>query len=119
MVPPRVSRPIGAPAKISRHCCRMDSPSLGVTFFLWIARNPLKSPESDEEIQENPRKSKPVSLVFLGLAWVRLGGIWRKAAEKTEIRAETALPMMLSRNPSPMGFAAQARPSRNASTPAL
>src|SRR5208283_706482 len=29
MVPPRVSRPIGAPAKISRHCCRMDSPSLG------------------------------------------------------------------------------------------
>ena len=31
MVPPRVSRPIGAPAKISRHCCRMDSPSLGVT----------------------------------------------------------------------------------------
>src|SRR5208337_285813 len=32
MVPPRVSRPIGAPAKISRHCCRMDSPSLGVTF---------------------------------------------------------------------------------------
>src|SRR5208337_2874122 len=38
MVPPRVSRPIGAPAKISRHCCRMDSPSLGVTKLLQILR---------------------------------------------------------------------------------
>jgi hypothetical protein len=50
----------------------------------WIARNPLKSPESDEGIQINPRDSKPIFLgflenqekpVFLGLAWVRLGGI--------------------------------------------
>jgi hypothetical protein len=30
-------------------------------FFLWIARNPLKSPESDEGIQIIPRESKPVS----------------------------------------------------------
>jgi hypothetical protein len=45
-------------------------------FFLWIARNPLKSPESDEGIQINPRESKPVSLVLLGLAWVWLGKIW-------------------------------------------
>ena len=27
---------------------------LGSCFFLWIGRNPLKSPELDEEIQDNP-----------------------------------------------------------------
>src|SRR5208337_144820 len=43
MVPPRVSRPIGAPAKISRHCCRMDSPSLGVTKLQNLAPKTLKS----------------------------------------------------------------------------
>src|SRR5208337_1420685 len=42
MVPPRVSRPIGAPAKISRHCCRMDSPSLGVTKLQTLATKRLK-----------------------------------------------------------------------------
>jgi hypothetical protein len=43
--------------------------------MMWqrLARNPLKSPESDEGIQINPRESKPVSLVLLGLAWIRLG----------------------------------------------
>ena len=46
--------------------------------MMWqrLARNPLKSPESDEGIQINPRESKPVSLVLLGLAWVWLGKIW-------------------------------------------
>src|SRR5208337_5570046 len=46
MVPPRVSRPIGAPAKISRHCCRMDSPSLGVTQLLsdlWRPRRDMRA----------------------------------------------------------------------------
>jgi hypothetical protein len=45
-------------------------------FFLWIARNLLKSPESDEGIQINPRESK---LRFLGFSWsglVRVGVIW-------------------------------------------
>jgi len=44
---------------------------------LWRqARNPLKSPESDEGIQFNPRESKPV---FLGFSWPDLdllGKIW-------------------------------------------
>ena len=48
----------------------------GDIFLLSIARNPLKSPESDEGIQTNPRESKPVSLVFLGRAWIRLGRFW-------------------------------------------
>ena len=45
-------------------------------FFLWIARNPLKSPESDEEIQkkskriqENPSPLPWFFLVGLGSAW--------------------------------------------------
>jgi hypothetical protein len=48
-------------------------------FFLWLDRNPLKSPESDEEIQIIPKKSKPD---FLGFSWpglVRLGKIWPEA----------------------------------------
>jgi hypothetical protein len=56
-------------------------------FFIWIARNPLKILESDEEIQENPRKSKLVFLVFLGLAWIRLGAIWPEAARDKVLAA--------------------------------
>jgi len=48
----------------------------GEYLFAWIARNLLKSLESDERIQKNP---SPVSLVFLGLAWFRLGQIWPEA----------------------------------------
>ena len=44
-------------------------------FLARITRNPLKRAELDEGIQENPRKSKPVFLVRLGLALIRLGGI--------------------------------------------
>src|SRR5208337_3057655 len=84
MVPPRVSRPIGAPAKISRHCCRMDSPSLGVTFFLGIARNPLKSPESDKRIQENPSSFSWFGLVRL---WFGLEGFGRGATRDHVRRA--------------------------------
>jgi hypothetical protein len=41
-------------------------------FLVWIARKSLKSPESDEGIQENPRKSK---LSFLGFPWSGLVGL--------------------------------------------
>jgi|SRR5271166_1610834 len=37
-------------------------------FLIWIARNPLKSPESDEGIQENP---SPLS--WSGLVWLWFG----------------------------------------------
>ena len=47
--------------------------------LLWIARNPLKSPESDEGIQENPSPFSWSFLVFLGLALVRLGATWPEA----------------------------------------
>ena len=46
---------------------------VGDFFLLWIARNPLKSPESDEGIQENPRESKPA---FLGFSWSGLDSAW-------------------------------------------
>jgi hypothetical protein len=62
---------------------------VGDVFLLWIARNPLKSPESDEGIQINPRESKPASLVFLGLAWVPLGAIWLEARLFSENEKET------------------------------
>src|SRR5271166_6192128 len=52
------------------------SSGLGVAFLLWLGRNPLKSPESYEEIQENPSLFSWSRLVSLGLTWVRLGGIW-------------------------------------------
>lgn len=48
-------------------------------FLLGFARNPLKSPESDEEIQENPRLFPWFFLVWLGLALVRLEEIWPEA----------------------------------------
>src|SRR5271166_706908 len=38
------------------------------SFLIWIARNPLKSPESDEGIQENP---SPFS--WSGLVWIWFG----------------------------------------------
>ena len=36
-------------------------------FFVWNRHNPLKSPESDEGIQENPRKIPWSGLVRLGV----------------------------------------------------
>jgi len=69
-------------------------------FFLWIARNPLKSPESDERIQENPRKSKEIQakfpwfcLVWLGPAGFRLeryGPRWAPAIASARLRYEDA-----------------------------
>ncbi len=46
---------------------RRDS-ILGVAFLIWTARNPLKSPESDEGIQDNP---SPFS--WSGLVWIWFG----------------------------------------------
>ena len=56
----------------------------------WIARNPLKSPESDEGIQENP---SPFSWFGLVRLWVWLGGIWpeaRPAIASARLRYEDA-----------------------------
>src|SRR5208337_1558673 len=88
MVPPRVSRPIGAPAKISRHCCRMDSPSLGVTSPCQLPRRISLRPRrrasppasigapgangrrrkasGPSRIQAGPSRSKKTGLDFLG-----------------------------------------------------
>jgi hypothetical protein len=38
-------------------------------FFIWIRRNPLKSPNSAKEIQGNPSLFPWFSLVFLGFVW--------------------------------------------------
>ena len=71
--------PLAAGARIFG-CAEEDRfAGVGNIFLFWIARNPLKSPESDEGIQENPRESKPAFLGFLGLAWIRLGAIWPEA----------------------------------------
>ncbi len=44
-----------------------NRPFAGVdNFFLWIARNPLNSPESDEVIQVNPSPFPWYFLVWLG-----------------------------------------------------
>ena len=56
---------------------RRRGSALGGVFFVWTARNRLKSPESDEGIQE-ARIGQGIEIIghFLGPAWVRLGGIW-------------------------------------------
>ena len=38
-------------------------------FFIWIRRNPLKSPESAKGIQGNPSLFAWIPLVFLGFPW--------------------------------------------------
>jgi len=49
----------------------------GEYLFAWIARNLLKSLESDERIQKNPRESKPS---FLGFSWSGLVSAWTNLA---------------------------------------
>ncbi len=44
-----------------------------VAFLIWTARNPLKSPESDEGIQR-------IQAHFLGPAWSGFGSAWRNLA---------------------------------------
>ena len=64
----------GAPHCLRQWASKQCSPArrrdstLGVAFLIWITRNPLKSPESDEGIQENP---SPFS--WSGLVWIWFG----------------------------------------------
>jgi hypothetical protein len=66
-----------------------ERPFARSTFFSGIARNLLKSPESDEGIQENPRnpreiprESKKIQARFLGFSWSGLGSAWGELAER-------------------------------------
>ena len=56
-------------------------------FLIWIARNPLKSPESDERIQE-------IQARFLGLAWSGFGSAWRNLARGAPPAAPAGRPQM-------------------------
>jgi hypothetical protein len=47
-------------------------PRRGRNFFIWIPRNPLKSPESAKGIQGNPSLFPWFYLVFLGFIWRKL-----------------------------------------------
>ena len=49
------------------------TPSRELNFLLWIAGNPLKSPESDEGIQENPSLFSWSCLVWLGFGLEEFG----------------------------------------------
>jgi hypothetical protein len=55
------------PVRSSEAGCRVFE-ATKVAFLTWTARNPLKSPESDEEIQENP---SPFS--WSGVDWLWFG----------------------------------------------
>jgi hypothetical protein len=48
--------------------CLIGGSREGGNFSMGFAHNPLKSPDSDDQIQANP------SILF-GLAWLGLGGI--------------------------------------------
>ena len=70
-VPPAVAcdRSIGTrrTARIP-HRSAGRGPKWNLRFFIWTACNPLKSPESDKGIQENPRLFS-----WFGLAWLWFG----------------------------------------------
>jgi hypothetical protein len=40
--------------------------------FIWIRRNPLKSPESTKENQGKPRKTKEIKAFLFGFIWTNL-----------------------------------------------
>ena len=52
---------------------RQATRDLGGAFFVWIAGNPLKSPESDKGIQENPSPFSWSGLVWLGFGLAAFG----------------------------------------------
>ena len=60
-----------------------DIRSWELNFFIWIARNPLKSPEFG---RRNPRESKPIFLDRLGLAWFGLGSARRNLVSQAHPR---------------------------------
>src|SRR5271166_1381791 len=59
------------PRTLSRgaHCAGNEPRSVRAVFLLWTARNPLKSPESDEGIRHNP---SPFSWFGLVRVWFGL-----------------------------------------------
>jgi hypothetical protein len=44
----------------------------GKNFFIWIRRNPLKSPESAKGIQGNPSFFPWIHLVLLAFMWANI-----------------------------------------------
>src|SRR5271166_754640 len=75
----RARRGVGVVGR-SKRCFRLLAREFApVTRLLWTARNPLEKPRIG---RRNPRKSTPVFLVRLGLALIRLGGIWPEALRR-------------------------------------
>ena len=62
------------PPQAAAHAMAATGAAGATLFFLWIARNALKSHKMDEEI---PDKCKPIFLVWLGPALV---SAWRDLA---------------------------------------
>jgi hypothetical protein len=64
----------GAHPRVSRRRLQAFGAGLkeGKNFFIWIRRNPLKSPESAKGIQGNPSLFPWISLVLLGFIWSKL-----------------------------------------------
>jgi hypothetical protein len=64
----------GTHPRLTRDGFKRSAPGLkkGKNFFIWIRRNPLKSPESAKGIQGNPSLFPWISLVLLGFIWSKL-----------------------------------------------
>ena len=54
--------------------------------FAWTAGNPLKSPEPDEGIQENPSPFLGLASFHFGLAWSDLAGVHRRRRRSCRAR---------------------------------
>src|SRR5208337_1792665 len=92
-----------------------ETTRLGVEFFLlWNPRNPLKSPESDEEIQENPSPFPWFGLVWLGPALVWLEGFGRPVAPVAPLRTFNDLAEVYLKGQNPRWQSVE-KPERNRS----
>ena len=58
-----------APPELLAFCDIWDTVCQEKNFFIWIRRNPLKSPDSTKEIQGNPSY---FPWIYLDLAWISL-----------------------------------------------
>src|SRR5208337_1654755 len=92
------------------HALQSAPPAPCGVFFIWTAGNPLKSPESDEEIQENPSLFSWSGLVWLwfGLEEFGLGRRRRVArparaslSEWAKVGAKAAKPVTQGKGQSP------------------
>ena len=83
------TRPMGSPRITHEFHGRgaPTRPGMGVDFFALDCLYPIEMPRIG---RRNPRESKPIFLVWLGLALVRLGGIWPEAAVGVGPAAGTA-----------------------------